>query len=49
MTEYLIGMGVNIILTTVGLAIKNKKVKKQYQAALEKVRGQLNFLYPPEA
>jgi hypothetical protein len=46
MTEYLVGMAINILLTTIAMALKDPNKREQYRKALTKVRDNINLLYP---
>jgi hypothetical protein len=48
LTEYLMGMAVNILLTTIALCIKDPAKAAQYKKMLCKIRNQINLLYPEE-
>lgn len=48
MEDFLIGMAVNVVLTTIAMCIKNPTKAKKLKSALLKVRDQINMLYPGE-
>ena len=46
MQEYLISMAINIILTTIGIALRDPAKAAAYKRALMKVKTQIEMLYP---
>lgn len=48
MEDYLVSMGINIVLTAIALAIKNPAKAGSLKKALLKIRNQINLLYPED-
>lgn len=48
MVEYLFGMAVNIVLTTIAMALKDPNKAAQYKKALLKIKMQIELLFPGE-
>jgi|PlaIllAssembly_1097288.scaffolds.fasta_scaffold00432_21 hypothetical protein len=46
--DYIFGMAVNVVLTTIAGAIKDPLKAAQFKRALLKVRDAINGLYPPD-
>jgi len=46
MSDVLMSLGVNLVLSAVNEAIKNPKMKEAFKKALLKVRDQITLLFP---
>lgn len=46
--DYFISMAISIVLAAIKESVKNPKKKQELQAALLKVRDQINMLYPED-
>jgi hypothetical protein len=48
MNDFLIGMGINIVLTAIKLAFKSDTSKASLKSALMKIKFQIELLYPED-
>jgi hypothetical protein len=46
MNDFLINMGINIVLTAIKLAFKSDEAKENLKKALMKIKFQIELLYP---
>lgn len=48
MEDFLVSMGINVVLTCIKQAFKDPKKAASLKKALLKIRDQINLLYPEE-